>query len=92
MILPNATKYTNTFDKNIPQNKIEQLFLGRSTGLQGEKLIAIDFWTGCPKIKATILVKFSTFYQSFFLLVDISLLLPLLTFFLFLLQENEAQI
>ena len=85
MILPNATK-------TIPQNKIEQLFLGRRTGLQGWKWIAIDFWTGCPEIKATILMKFSTFYPSFLLLVDISLLLPLLTFFLFLLQENEVQI
>ena len=32
-ILPNATKYMNKFDKRISQNKIEQVFIGRSTGL-----------------------------------------------------------
>ena len=44
--------------KKVPQNKIEQVFRGRSTGLQGWKWIAIDFWTGCPEIKAAVLVKF----------------------------------
>ena len=43
-LLPNGTKYTNTFDKKIPQNKIERVFMGRNTGLQGWKWIAIDIW------------------------------------------------
>ena len=43
--------------------------------------IAIDFWTGCPEIKAAILEKLSTFISHFFLLVDISLLVSLLAFF-----------
>ena len=46
------------YDKKIPQNKIGQVFCGKSTGLQGWKWIAIDFWTGCPEIKAVALVKF----------------------------------
>ena len=38
---------------------MEQAFLGNSTGLQGWKWIAIELaWTGCPEIKAAILVKF----------------------------------
>ena len=45
---------------------IEQVFWGTSKGLQGWKWIAIDFWTGCPEIKAAILVKFSTFIRKFF--------------------------
>ena len=32
----------NKVDKKIPQNKIEQVFRGRSTGLQGCKWIPID--------------------------------------------------
>ena len=40
------------------QNKIEQVFWGWSTGLQGWQWITIDFWEGCPEIKASILVKF----------------------------------
>ena len=56
--LPNATKYTNKIDKKIPQNKTGQVFCGESTGLQRGKWIANDFWTGCPEIKAAILVKF----------------------------------
>ena len=59
---------------------IEQVFLGRSTGMQGWKWIAIDCWTGRPEIKAAILMKFETFYYSVFLLVDISLISPLLAF------------
>ena len=45
----------------IPQEKAEQVFWGRSTGLQGWKWIVIDFWTGYPEIKAAILVKFVIF-------------------------------
>ena len=33
-------------------NKIEQVFCGESTRLQGWKWITIDFWTECPEIKA----------------------------------------
>ena len=47
----------NKFDKKIPQNKIKQVFWERGTSLQGWKWIAIDFWTGCPEIKADTLVK-----------------------------------
>ena len=35
IILPDVTKCMNKFHKEIPQNKIEQVFWGRSTGLQG---------------------------------------------------------
>ena len=42
----------------IHENKLEQLFLGRGAELQGWKWITIDFWTGCPEIKAAILMKF----------------------------------
>ena len=51
----------NTLNKfrKIPQHKIEQVFGGRSTGLQGWKWITIiDFWTGCPEIQVAILVTF----------------------------------
>ena len=51
MILPNATKYTNKFDKRFPQNKIEQVFLGRSAGLEGWKWTAIDFGQDIQKSK-----------------------------------------
>ena len=81
-ILPNVTKYMNQFVKKIPQNKIEQEFWEKSTGLQGWKRWLI-FRTGCPEIKAAILVKIWTFYwRYFFLSVDISLSLPLFAFFL----------
>ena len=33
LYFPKATKYTNKFVKEIPQNKIEQVFWGRTTGL-----------------------------------------------------------
>ena len=84
IILPNASKYMNKLDKKIPQNKKEQVFWERSIWLQGWKWIAFDFWTGCPEIKAVILVKFWTFYSSFFFLLSLySLLSPLLAFFSF---------
>ena len=37
---------------------VEKVFGGRSKGLQGWKWIATDFWTGCPEIKAAVLMKF----------------------------------
>ena len=43
IILPNATKNMNKFDKKIPQNKIGQVFWERGIGLQEWKWIAIDF-------------------------------------------------
>ena len=41
IIMPNVTKYTNKFHKKIPQNKIEQVFWERITGLQGWKWIEL---------------------------------------------------
>ena len=55
------TSYTKKIDKNIPQNKIKQVFWGRSTELQEWKWIVIAFWTGYPEIKAVVLVKFGIF-------------------------------
>ena len=70
--------------KRSPQNHLEQVFLGKSTGLQEWKWIATDFWTGFSEIKAAILAKF------LLLLVDISLLLSVLAFFPSYLQDNKA--
>ena len=92
IILPNATKYTNKFDKNVPQNMIEHGFWGGSTGLQEWKWIAIDFWTGCLEIKDAIQVKFGPLIGHFFVLVDIYLLFRTFRIFLFLLQDNKAQL
>jgi len=43
----------------ILQSKIQQVFGGRRTGLQARKEeVDLDFATGYPEIKITILVKF----------------------------------
>ena len=41
--MPNTSKCMNKFVKKIPQNKKEQVFSGRSAGLQGWKWIALIF-------------------------------------------------
>ena len=43
-MLPNATKYTDTFDKKDPTKHDRTGILGRSTGLQEWKWTAIEFW------------------------------------------------
>lgn len=66
-IMPNLIKSTNKMNKTILQSKIEQVFCGRSTGLQGGKWNAIRriwFVTACQELK--IAIEYFSYYFLLF--------------------------